>query len=550
MSPISLEILIFALVVTFLLIFLFIKDRQLTVSRKLAITTEGKLRKQVYEAELLRELSDKFNYSLNIKNVLDTIINSLEGFIQFSSACYLLINGDDLHFYKYSRDPIAEYYVNQVKDALLLGIKEVLGEGFNKAITKEVSINNEIRRVVKSELVNYFNIPITVSGELVAMLNIGTIKMQPYSDDDITLLYHVVKKASNSVTKLKEIIAREESKLKVMVESMNDGVVMLDATYNVLVCNPTIIKYLKLPYDASNTNLQNIVSSFGDSLDIKQELANVLKLERIQYYSELKIHDCYFQITLFPIKSGLSTLGVGILMHDSSKEMGLKKLREDFTAMMVHELRSPLSVIKGTADLLLNETPNIPTDQISKLLVTIKDSSTGMLNIVNDLLDVAKIESDKIGLVKQYGNVNNILKYAYEYYLMSVEAKSIKFILNLDQSLGDIPFDTLKLQQVINNLISNALKFTEAGGSITLATQGMKDFVQVSVIDTGCGVEDGIKTTIFSKFVQGTRPGNGIRGTGLGLAIAKGIVEAHGGTIWVDNNLPKGAKFNFTLPKV
>lgn len=231
------------------------------------------------------------------------------------------------------------------------------------------------------------------------------------------------------------------------------------------------------------------------------------------------------------------------------KQVEIQRQRDDYLAMLVHELRAPLAVIKGAADLIIRDAQALSKEQIETLLGQIKKSSTSLLQIVNDILDVSKIESGKFSIKKVDGDINALLKEVSEYYLSWANEKQIKLNLSLDEKIPQIKFDGERIKQVLNNLLSNALKFTDEYGNITIATHLNDKYVHIAICDSGIGIPDDMKHKLFNKFVQvGTKVQVKEKGTGLGLFIAKGIVETHGGSIWIEDNDPQGTKFVFNLP--
>jgi len=238
------------------------------------------------------------------------------------------------------------------------------------------------------------------------------------------------------------------------------------------------------------------------------------------------------------------------LLKMESDHFKQSKQRDDYVAMMVHELRSPLSVIKGSADLVMREEKNLEEDQKYTLLAQIKESTGDLLEVVNDILDVSKIESGRFEVKKRKGDLNKVLQEEADYYMALARDKEIGVETRLADDLPPFEFDENRIKHVMNNLLSNALKFTGAGGKVVIESSMLDNYhVQVGVIDTGSGVPDDMKGKLFNKFVQmENRKESKEKGTGLGLVIAKGIVEAHGGSVWVEDNQPVGAKFLFTIP--
>ena len=169
--------------------------------------------------------------------------------------------------------------------------------------------------------------------------------------------------------------------------------------------------------------------------------------------------------------------------------------------------------------------------------------------MVGDILDIEKMDSGKFEVNRTYANINNVLSEECGYFKSIAEVKGIKLDLKLDQQINNSSFDPERIKQVISNLLSNALKYTIEGGAITVSTYRADNCIQVEVADTGVGIADIDKPHLFQKFAQ-TESHNHVRerGTGLGLYITKGIVEAHKGRVWIEDNKPKGSKFIFTLP--
>jgi signal transduction histidine kinase len=243
-----------------------------------------------------------------------------------------------------------------------------------------------------------------------------------------------------------------------------------------------------------------------------------------------------------------------IRLSDSEKrkqhEQDIQKVRDDFLAMMIHDLRSPLAVIRGSADLILKEADSLDKNEVYEFLVQIKASSTQLLGMVNDLLDISKIESGRYEVYFKEANLNDILTEESKVYSTLAKEHNVTIDLDLDDNLKHFKFDSDKIKQVLNNLLSNAIKFTPEGGKVVLISKKRDPVMaEIRIKDTGIGVPDEVKPRLFHKFVQGVELGvNHEKGTGLGLVIAKGIVEAHGGTIWMEDNKPKGSVFVFTLP--
>ena len=241
----------------------------------------------------------------------------------------------------------------------------------------------------------------------------------------------------------------------------------------------------------------------------------------------------------------------------SEKLKELDEMKKDFVSSVTHELRSPLSAIETYVNLLLGKNPEYERENFLRILKNI----ARLRNFINDLLDSAKIEKGKMEISKLPFDIVAAAKDIMELFRPQGTDKKISLDFLSEINIIRINGDEDRLKQVLTNLISNALKFTPAGGRITvrIASCGPEETgasaplgcVKVSVSDTGIGIPDDSLSRIFEKFeqVKGVREQiKGPKGTGLGLAIAKGIVELHGGRIWVESELDKGTTFYFTVP--
>ncbi len=240
------------------------------------------------------------------------------------------------------------------------------------------------------------------------------------------------------------------------------------------------------------------------------------------------------------------------LKNRSSKEKNVVKsdtkvLKEDFLPIIVHEMRSPLSIINGAADLLVKNTNSLSVEQIHTLLNQVKVSSTTLLDMVGSILDISKMESGKFEINKKMSSISSILGDECSYFEPLAKIKGISLECTSNVDIPDFSFDPDRIKQVLNNLISNAIKFSSEKDKVTINARKEGNKCVVEVCDIGVGIPKEEKQLLFQKFFQASNQG-GRKGTGLGLFISKGIVDAHGGKIWVEDNEPKGTKMIFQIP--
>jgi PAS domain S-box-containing protein len=223
------------------------------------------------------------------------------------------------------------------------------------------------------------------------------------------------------------------------------------------------------------------------------------------------------------------------------------KLKSKFLANMSHELRTPLNAIVGFSDLLAEGTPGQLNDKQKRFVNHIKQGSTHLLQLINDILDLSKIEAGQLELRNEEFPVRDALPEVLSTILPLAAAKNIRVEQSVE-SKSLVKADRVRFKQILYNLLSNAVKFTPNGGRIAIECVDHWDFVRVSIMDSGIGIRPEDQKVIFDEFrqVEGSTDGTH-EGTGLGLAITKRLVEQQGGQISVESELGKGSRFTFTL---
>lgn len=237
-------------------------------------------------------------------------------------------------------------------------------------------------------------------------------------------------------------------------------------------------------------------------------------------------------------------------LFKKNKELDeLNKLKNEFLGIAAHDLRSPLSVIIGYSQYVLEETKGILSDDHQYMIDAILTSSKFMLQLLNDLLDVSAIESGKLNLNLDKINLVNIVKRNVELNNVISQKKNISICLNTHPSIPDIVCDGGKIEQVLNNLIGNAVKFSMPGTAIRVGIRKAEAEVVVSVADQGPGIPDAELGKLFKPFVTtSVQSTAGEKSTGLGLSIVRNLVLGHKGKIWVESKLGEGSTFYFSLP--
>ena len=232
--------------------------------------------------------------------------------------------------------------------------------------------------------------------------------------------------------------------------------------------------------------------------------------------------------------------------RDITERKRLIEAKDDFINMVSHELRTPLGVIKEGVCLVSDGKVGAINEKQKELLDIAKNNADRLARLINEVLDLQQFDAGKMKLKIEDNNINETIEEVHRATLSSAGKKHLNLMLDLKDGLPRLKFDRDKITEVLFNLVTNAVKYTENGG-ITIATCHEDNVIKISVKDTGGGIKEEDMRKLFQRFAQlERRPG----GTGLGLAISKEIVEAHGGKIWAESEYGKGSIFHFVLPIV
>ena len=544
---------------------------------------EEDISRRMYELAILKEIGDRVGYSLDVQQIVDIITSSLHQFIEYAAVSYMLLEPEKVVFKIHLERSVNRRFVVDIRDRMLGSLGALLDREFKKDSVKELLSGAILIEDLDEPVRSFFNIPLVIGDKVVGILTVADTKTGLYKEEEMTILYKLIQQASKAVTRLQEVVRTEQEKVSAMVESMEDGVVMTDADYRILVINPAAKRVIGQETKKEVT-IFDFIDNLGGKMDIRGRLEESVKLKKTHISERFQIKDRFFQSFVFPVKTNTAlnegeVLGGVVIFHDVTREVELEHVRDDFTSMIVHELRTPLSGIQKASELLKKPTKK-PAATSKQYVDIIYQNSSGMLDLVNDILDAAKLQSGKFEITREAANIRDVISNRLDFFEISASDRKIHAVpLVADAVPETVPFDVQRIKQVLNNLVSNALKFTAEGGSVTVGAcihepggavnaelkkarivlpdslpeerfTALPQSLLVTVTDTGMGISPEHMPELFAKFKQlENKPVvPNIKGTGLGLAIAKGIVEGHGGLIGVVSKVGTGSTFYFTLP--
>ena len=237
-------------------------------------------------------------------------------------------------------------------------------------------------------------------------------------------------------------------------------------------------------------------------------------------------------------------------LEDKNREVEMaNRTKSEFLANMSHELRTPLNSIIGFSEVLEDKTFGELNTKQQKYVGNISASGRHLLQLINDILDLSKVEAGKMDMNYEEFSIPDEMRDISAIIKTQIDKKNITFETMIDEHLSSIEADQKKFKQIMYNLLSNAVKFTPEGGRITVKSELADEFVRISVSDTGIGIKPEDQERVFAEFRQiDSKTSRAYEGTGLGLPLTRKFVEMHGGKLWVESEFGKGSTFTFTIP--
>ena len=520
--------------------------------RRELIKKDNFQKKRLYQISVLKEVQDRLGYTLDIEKVADVIIGSLKHVFPYSTASSMVIKNNTVIFKTSIEESVSSSFIAQVKKSMLVSLQALSP---NIPIHMDEKITGiPIDENNKTDVGSFFNIPLIVGDNIAGLINVSSVNKSLYTEDEITILYQIVAQATNAFSKLTDVLDTEKGKLTSMVSSLADGVFMIDTKQRLLIINNAAKSFLNIK--SPTPTLTDVLASLGGQYNLMDKIQEALKLNSVLEDKEVVINNRTLQVFITPVPDSRDItrpIGASILFHDITLDKNITRIKEDFTHMIVHELRAPLTAIKDSSELMIEVFDNKGTleqEQQKKLLKIIDLQSKNLLEQINQVLDAAKIEAGRFSIVKKPTDVGKLIEDSIEPFLPQAKKKQILISTDIYFPLPKAEIDPDRINQVLNNLISNSLKFTPPNGRIVVSAKPDKDCLAISVSDNGMGIPENEQKDLFSKYYQiRTNPHElSKKGTGLGLYIVKGIVQAHDGEVSASSKPSEGTTITFTLP--
>lgn len=384
-------------------------------------------------------------------------------------------------------------------------------------------------------------VPLLRRDKVVGVLTLIHPKPNHFKEDHLALLTSIANQAAVAVenARLFRTLQEEQAKLKAIINGTTDIILVTDNDRQILLMNPAARMVFRVADPIlSETKLGDVVDNEKLLTLFEEARKNGLPAEE-----EIPLPDGR---TLFATLTPVRHVGWVAVMQDITYLIRLDKMRSDLIATVSHDLRSPLQMIYTYTGLLPEVGPLNETQE--EYMEGINHSVERMSALISNLLDLAKIEAG-IEMTVKACQMDSLIRASLTGFLKQASLKGVAIHTEIDSPLPLIAGDPTRLEQVMANLVGNAIKYTPAGGQISITAQAVNHEIVVEVTDTGIGISTEDQEHLFEHFFRAKNlQTRDIEGTGLGLSIVKSIVERHSGRVWVHSQLGEGSTFGFALP--
>lgn len=341
-------------------------------------------------------------------------------------------------------------------------------------------------------------------------------------------------------------LSQEKEQLSSILSSMADGVITFNRDGTILITNPPAERFLQHWYFTQEGKPvqaeavpQDVMELFQWAVDMEQEQVG-----------EFSVQGRHWVVIVSPLYNNTFIRGAVAVVRDMTEERQLDKLRKDFIANVSHELRTPISMLQGYSEAIVDDIAET-TEEKKEMARVIYDESLRMGRLVNELLDLARMEAGHIQLTNEPVEIDSYIQRIIRKFQGLAKEKEIEVLYEHDLKYSTTVFDPDRIEQVLTNLIDNAIRHTPEGGTVKVTVKIDDQNFHVEVSDSGSGISEEDLPFVFERFYKADKARTrGRSGTGLGLAIARNIIQAHKGDISVQSKLNHGTTFSFQIPRI
>lgn len=526
------------------------------------------------------EIANAISSQLDLNRILSTISKELSKVIDYDIGCVAIYDRDRSglfmrHVWRKGGDTTGEGRWVPLDDSNLVGW---VANHRRPMLRGNIPADTRFREIMREDgLKSDIVVPLVAKDALIGTVNVGSYEPRHFTDFDLDLVVRFSKLTSIAIEKCELLgeLSDLGEKYRLLMKNARDIIVILNAQGQFVECNQAMCEITGYRSDEL-IGRDMFMGAPPEQRDERKHLffrmlrGEITRMPEVQCCKKsgevfvvdvsggvMRIHGDPFVVLIAHDITGRRVLQDRITAQNAELTEINRKLRElddlknEFLGRISHELRTPLSVIMAYTDTLLEDRDQTIDPQTrAEFLRIIDGHSNKLLGLINDLLDLSRVEVSRTMLHTSEGCLNDIVKISARIAEPFAAQHGVTIVSELDDMIPIMSFDPLRIRQACVNLLNNAVKFSPAGGAVTIRTRNGVGEAVVSISDAGPGIAEAEVPLLFDKFTQ--LDGGASRekdGLGIGLKLVKHYVELHGGRIWVETELGKGSTFSFSIPR-
>jgi PAS domain S-box-containing protein len=506
---------------------------------------------------LINHVGQRLAPILGSAQLYRTVVEAVQEGFGYQVVAFFSVQGDEL---------VLEAAAGPSLESVPVGYRQAMGEGTlgwtaehgEPYLVKDAAEETRFLTVDTLEIVSELDVPVTVAGETIGVIAVASDRASFFSETDVTAMEAIAGQVARAIenARLYQSVADREAKLREQIESAADAIFNIDKEGILTLLNKEAERISGFKREELLGRHFSGLLSAEDADRLRGIVLADISDQLDQQAYEIDLMDRWgrqipLEIRVNALEREGQLEGWQVIGRDVSERRRLEEMKSQFLATVSHDLRTPLASIMGFTEMLMEGSPGSLTEVQAEFLGIVFENSKRLLALVNDLLDISKLEVGRIQLEMTTIDLPRLITGVMDEIGPLAQKKSISLKVDIAEGLPRTQGDQRRLEQVLNNLLSNAVKFTFEGGTVQLTAELKGEHLMVTVKDTGVGVPPDDLTRVFQAFHRGgNATKQAIEGTGLGLSIAKALVEAHQGAIGVESELNKGSMFWFTLPVI
>ena len=510
---------------------------------------ERHLAHRTYQAAVLKEISERITASLDEGEAVEIIAGSLGKIVPYSIASYLTLkSGGTASLKCHIEESVNKAFAEETKRIMFRAL-ETLGGGTltEEQLEKTICFGAFFDEESKNPVRSHFTLPVYVNNTLTGIITVASATPNLYKEDEIGILYAVTEQAGATISKMKNLIAEESNKTHSMLSSINEGLIMVTTGQKISIINEKAKEIIGIRH-LDRPSLLDVIQALYGTFDFRGATDRVLASKHTESFQEFTAGSSAYKIIANPVKEKDGDIvGVVFVFSDITKEKEIDRMKTEFISITSHQLRTPLSSMKWFLEMLLNNDAGELAEKQRGIVNDVYTSNERIITLVNDLLDVSRIEAGKMQNEPTPTNLLEFLKSMLPEAQQQFTKRAQTFEFHRPDTLPRVMVDPKLAWQVLSNLLSNASKYTPEKGKISLELSSQDNTVLLKVTDNGYGIPEFQQHRIFEKFFRADNTAK-MEGTGLGMHIARQITEAMGGKIWFESSEGKGTMFYLSLP--